>query len=120
MKPEAKRYKDILIALGVPAQAVITEDKSITIPDNVRHSLTLLKERQIHFDSITIVNSPYAQRRGWAILKKRLPQHVKVYRVNSDCADIYKKENWYKQEETLRVVLNEFVKMRASVVYNTA
>ena len=117
---EAARYKEILMESGIPETAIISENMSITIPDNVRRSLNLLEQQSSLPESMIIVNSPYAQRRGWAVLKKHLPQNIAVYRVNSECAEEYKKENWYRQEKTLRVVLNEFIKMRASVVYNTA
>jgi hypothetical protein len=117
---EALRYKEILINAGIPKDVIITEDASITIADNVRSSLNLLDQQALLPDSIIIVNSPYVQRRGWAVMKKHLPSNVAIYRVNSECADAYNKESWYKQEKTLRVVLNEFIKMRASVVYNTA
>jgi hypothetical protein len=75
---------------------------------------------EIGYQSIILVNSSYTQRRGWAIIKKHLPDSVRLYRVNSGTGEQYTRENWYKQENTLRVVLNEFIKMRASVVYNTA
>lgn len=117
---EAARYKEILIGSDIPESAIITEDASITIPDNVRRSLNLLERRSSLPKSLTLVNSPYAQRRGWAIMKKHLPQDTAIYRVNSECSQQYKKENWFKQEQTTRIILNEFIKMRASVAYNTA
>lgn len=117
---EAVRYKEILMNSGISEDTISIEDRSITIPDNIRRTLNLLEQQRFLPHSIIIVNSPYAQRRGWAILKKHLPKNVVVYRVNSECAVEYRKEEWYKQEKTLRIILNEFIKMRASVVYNTA
>ncbi|HJP81119.1 MAG TPA: YdcF family protein [Candidatus Saccharimonadales bacterium] len=119
-EPEALRYKEILVDAGVPEACIITEEHSITLPDNVRSSLNLLEQLHLSPQSLTVVNSPYAQRRGWAVLKKHLPTSVQIYRVNADCAEEYKASNWYKQEKTLRIILNEFIKMRASVAYNTA
>lgn len=117
---EASLYKQLLIEKGISAGAIITEQASITVPDNVRSSLNLLDTLDIHPTSIVLVNSPYSQRRGWAIFKKFLDQSVTLYRVNSACGPEYQKENWYKQEHTVRVVLNEYIKMRASVLYNNA
>lgn len=117
---EASLYKQLLIEKGISAGAIITEQASITVPDNVRSSLNLLDTLNIHPTSIVLVNSPYSQRRGWAIFKKFLDQSVTLYRVNSACGPEYQKENWYKQEHTVRVVLNEYIKMRASVLYNNA
>lgn len=117
---EADRYKEILINAGIPSEIITVENASITVPDNVRRSLNLLEQTSLLPRSIIIVNSPYAQRRGWSVLKKHLPKDTIIYRVNSNCAKEYEKDNWYKQEKTLRIILNEFIKMRASVVYNTA
>lgn len=117
---EASLYAHILRANGIANEYIIKEENSITVPDNVRSSLNLLDRKNIAVKSIILVNSPYSQRRGWTVFKKYLPSHIQIYRVNSDCATEYKKENWYKNEHTMRVVLNEFIKMKASVVYNSA
>jgi uncharacterized SAM-binding protein YcdF (DUF218 family) len=117
---EAERYADIMQNLGVPADHILLEKQAITLPDNVWRSLNYFEENKIMPKSIILVNSPYSQRRGWAIFRKHTPDSVRLYRVNSETGEIYKKENWYKQEDTIRTILNEFVKLRASVVYNTA
>ena len=67
---EAERYKLVALEKGVPEKDIITESKSITIPDNVRSSLNLLDEKGIKFNSMILVNSPYVQRRGWCHFKK--------------------------------------------------
>ena len=119
-KTEAEIYRDIAIGSGVPVEAIIVESTSITVPDNVRVSLNLLDEMGIQVDSFTLVNSPYTQRRGWALFKKHVPDKVTLYRVNCDTKPEFSRDQWYQQENTMRVVLSEFMKMRASVVYNTA
>lgn len=117
---EAQLYEEILLKHGVPETSIIKESKAITVPDNVRRSLNLLNEMKVPYQSMILVNSPYTQRRGWAIFKKHLPDSIELYRVNSGTSEQYHRDNWYRQENTLRVVLNEFMKMRGSVVYNTA
>lgn len=119
-RSEADIYKAYLLENGVPEEHSIVENKSITVPDNIRCSLNLFDEIGLEIGSLILVNSPYIQRRAWAIFKKHLPDSIKIFRVNSDTKPEYSKDNWYKQRETLKIILNEFVKMRASVVYNTA
>jgi hypothetical protein len=116
----ADRYRRILVENGIPHGQIISENKSITMPDNVRSSLNLLDNYGIQPRSMILVNSPYAQRRGWSIMRKYLPDSVSLYRVNSDVDQELSKDEWYKQEKSLRVVLNEFIKMRAGEVSNTA
>ena len=117
---EAERYYKIGSDAGIPKGKMLLETNSITMPDNVRCSLSIMKSLPIDPQSIILVNSPYTSRRGWAIFKKHLPESVELVRVNSDTKPEYARDEWYLQERTARVVLNEFVKMRASVVYNTA
>lgn len=117
---EAERYYKIGSDAGIPKGKMVLETNSITMPDNVRCSLMMMKALPLDPQSIILVNSPYTARRGWAIFKKHLPESVELIRVNSDTKPEYARDQWYLQERTARVVLNEFVKMRASVVYNTA
>lgn len=117
---EADIYAGIMLDAGVPPDAIIRETKSITVPDNIRVSLNLLDSMGQSVSSLILVNSPYTQRRGWAIFRKHLPDDVRLYRLNCDTKPEFSRGQWYKQEATFRVVVSEFMKMRASVVYNTA
>jgi uncharacterized SAM-binding protein YcdF (DUF218 family) len=117
---EAERYYKIGSDGGIPKGKMILETNSITMPDNVRCSLAMMKALPLDPQSIILVNSPYTARRGWALFKKHLPESVELIRVNSATKPEYAPDEWYLQERTARVVLNEFVKMRASVVHNTA
>lgn len=117
---EAERYRELAVDSGIPAEHIIVETKSITIPDNVRSSLNLLDEKGVSFSSIILVNSPYVQRRGWVHFKKYLPDSVKVIRVNSTTIDKYQKNNWFRNTDGIGVILNEFVKMKVAVTLDTA
>lgn len=117
-KTEAEIYKEILVKGGVEESSIILEDKSITIPDNIRRSLALLDELKIKPNGIAIITSPYSQRRSWAVFKKYIPDSVKLIRINCDTA--ITRNNWYLKEDTYRIVLNEYMKMLTSVVYNNA
>lgn len=117
---EALEYRNFLIKGGTPKDSLIIEEESITIPDNVRSSLNRLDELKIKFKSLILINSPYVQRRGWAHFKKYLSDGITICRVNSNCGQEYKKENWFSNEAGIRAILNEFVKMKIAVILNTA
>jgi uncharacterized SAM-binding protein YcdF (DUF218 family) len=117
---EAEIYAQAAVKQGVPEDAILIEDKSITIPDNVRSSLNLLDEQNKSFSSIILVNSPYTQRRGWAHFKKYVPSNVEVLRVNCGTGDQYKKEMWFKSAGGIDVVLGEYLKAKVAVSLNTA
>lgn len=116
----ADRYKGILVSGGVPQEDIISENRSITMPDNVRSSLNLLDTLGTKPESMILVNSPYAQRRGWSLMRKYLPKSVVLQRVNAGVDLELSKDEWYKTENSLRVVLNEFIKMRSVVASNKA
>ncbi|MEI7777702.1 MAG: YdcF family protein [bacterium] len=117
---EAETYARIAVEKGVPANVIMVENKSITIPDNVRSSLNFLDESGISYSSIILVNSPYTQRRGWAHFKKYLPDTVKLIRVNSRVGDQYRRDAWYKSPIGIDVVLGEYIKAKVAVSLNTA
>lgn len=118
--PEAKEYEKFALSEGVPQNSILVEDNSITIPDNVRTSLNLLDKLRIKPKRIILVNSPYVERRGWVHFKKYLPDKVRLIRVNCSTRTEYSKENWFKNENGIRAILNEFIKMRIAVILNTA
>jgi uncharacterized SAM-binding protein YcdF (DUF218 family) len=117
---EAEKYAHIAIEKGVPEHAIITENQSITIPDNVRSSLNLLDEQEIFYSSIILVNSPYTQRRGYAHFKKYLPDSVKLMRINSETGPEYRRDSWYKNSKGIDVILSEYLKAKVAVSLNTA
>lgn len=117
---EAIEYCNLAIREGVPREAIVLEPQSITIPDNVRRSLNLLDQLKVDFKKVILVNSPHVQRRGWCHFKKYLPDKIKLFRVNCLSKPEYQRDNWFKTEAGIRIVLNEFIKMRAAVILNTA
>lgn len=117
---EAKNYKHALLEAGVPEEAIVLEDASITIPDNVRRSLNLFDATKQQVNSIILVNSPYVQRRGWVHFKKYLSDSVELYRVNSKTIDTYSRDGWHHTPAGVQVLYNEFVKMKVAVSLNTA
>ena len=119
-KSEATIYKEIALQAGLPEKDIITETKSITIPDNIRTSLNQLDAIQMKFKNITLINSPYAQRRGWAVFKKYTPNIINIYRVNCATAEKFSRDHWYRNEEGIKVIFNELVKLKLAVILNTA
>jgi hypothetical protein len=119
-EPEALKYKAYAIQRGVPEDKILVEPNSITSADNVKSSLNLLEEKQIPHKTITQVTSWYAQRRSWAYMMKLSLPGTKILRVNSDPTEPFAHSNWYKSESTIKIVFNEFIKMKISMILNCA
>lgn len=118
--PEAEWHKEIAVNAGVPASSILTESRSISLPDNVRASLNMLDEQGIKYKSLILVNSPYSQRRCWAHFMKYTEEGTKIIRINSDTKPELQKEHWFKSETGIRVITNEYAKMRVAVAFCSA
>jgi len=117
---EAQTYARIAVEHGVPQVALVIETQSITVPDNVRASLNVLDEQNVAYQSISLVNSPYTQRRGWAHFKKYTPESVTLRRVNCTTGENFRRGTWYRNPTGIDVVLGEFIKLKVAVSLNTA
>lgn len=72
--PEATVFADRMIALGVPAEKILLEERSTNTGENVQFSQLLLKQRGIVPRSVLVVQKPYMERRAYATFKKIWPE----------------------------------------------
>lgn len=115
---EAERYRTIATDSGIPASDIIVEPDSITIPDNIRSSLNLMDEMKINPTVITLVNSPYSQRRGYSVFKKHTQDDTVIQRANCATSEKFSREHWFKNKDGITVIFNEFVKTKLTVIFN--
>lgn len=108
---EAHRMRDDLLALGVPAAAILVEDKATNSGENVTNSMELLRQRgeleNIH--SVLAIGHIQASRRFLMTLECHWPDVVKMF-TTTNC---YKapKEKWYDDPAFRAVVLDEYAKI---------
>ncbi|QQS39187.1 YdcF family protein [Candidatus Woesebacteria bacterium] len=119
-KPECEIFREKAIELGVPEDLILTEDTSVTLASNVRHSLLLFKEKNMNFKSIMTMVAWFGQRRAWCHLMK-YTEDIKIVRVNSDIPSDrpLAKGNWYKNETGIKVIAGEFLKMKMASMIDT-
>ncbi len=67
---EADQFGAIAIQMGVPAEAVLIENKSTNTGENIIFTEKLLRERGIDPQSFIVVQKPYMERRSYATFKK--------------------------------------------------
>lgn len=73
VEPEADQFAKIAIDKGVPAAAILIENKSTNTGENVRFTQQLLKERELDPQRFIVVQKPYMERRAYATFKKHWP-----------------------------------------------
>jgi uncharacterized SAM-binding protein YcdF (DUF218 family) len=73
-EPEADQFARIAIALGVPADRILIENRSTNTGENVRFTKQLLAEKGIDIGRFIVVQKPYMERRSYATFKKVWPE----------------------------------------------
>lgn len=116
-RSEAEVMQEYALLNGVRSEAMILEKGSISIPGNVKAALDMFDELKLNWQSMTLVMSPFAMRRAMAFFSK-FTVSKKFIRVGAD-TDGVRRDSWFKQEETVRYVMNEYVKLRIGIVSDT-
>ena len=73
---EAEVFAEIAKGLGVPADAILIENKSQNTGENYKFSLQLLKNKHIEVEKIIVVQKPFMERRTYATGKIWLPADI--------------------------------------------
>ena len=106
--PESMRMKKMAISLGIPEEAILTEEISNNTTENVLCSMLTL-ERKFLLQNITrliIVSSPFHLQRVRLTLSRYMPKWIK-YSYCYDKDSHLSRENWMKEENTQKIVKTE-------------
>lgn len=71
---EADKFAAIAIEKGVPADAILIENKSSNTGENISFTQKLLQKKGIDPQSFIVVQKPYMERRSYATFKKVWPE----------------------------------------------
>jgi uncharacterized SAM-binding protein YcdF (DUF218 family) len=70
---EADKFAAIAIQKGVPASAILIENRSTNTGENITLTQALLKGNNLDPESFIVVQKPYMERRSFATFKKHWP-----------------------------------------------
>jgi uncharacterized SAM-binding protein YcdF (DUF218 family) len=73
-EPEADQFAAIAIAMGVPEERILIENKSTNTGENILFTKQLLAERNIDPQKFILVQKPYMERRSFATFRKIWPE----------------------------------------------
>jgi uncharacterized SAM-binding protein YcdF (DUF218 family) len=73
-EPEADRFAAIAVAMGVPQDRIIVENRSTNTGENVLFTRRLLAAKHIDPSRFILVQKPYMERRTYATFKKHWPE----------------------------------------------
>jgi uncharacterized SAM-binding protein YcdF (DUF218 family) len=72
-EPEANLFARIAVAMGVPEDRIVVENRSTNTGENVLLTKALLAERGLAPESFIVVQKPYMERRSYATFRKVWP-----------------------------------------------
>ncbi len=73
-EPEAEKFAEVALKMGVPASALLLECKSTNTGENILFSKQLLKDKNIVVRNLILVQKPYMERRSYATIRKQWPE----------------------------------------------
>ncbi len=74
VQPEADRFAEIAISMGVPEEKILIENRSTNTGENILFTKELLTVRGIDPKTILMVQKPYMERRTFATVRKLWPE----------------------------------------------
>jgi uncharacterized SAM-binding protein YcdF (DUF218 family) len=95
--------------LGIPAKAILLEDKSLSTIENAKFTLPIVKKKK--FNSIILVSSPFHMRRVLRVFRKIYKgSGVEIfgYPVQNSEFNI---DKWWTRHEDTQVVVQEWVNL---------
>jgi uncharacterized SAM-binding protein YcdF (DUF218 family) len=103
-KSEAELFASIALQKGVPADAILIENKSTNTGENILFTKSILKQHGLDPEKFIVVQKPYMERRSYATFKQHWP--TKQLIVTSPQIAF---EDYPTDEITLQKVINIMV-----------
>jgi hypothetical protein len=76
--PEADRFAQIAVSMGVPRDRILVENRSTNTGENVLFTKQLLADKQIDVNTFILVQKPYMERRTYATFKRLWPEREPI------------------------------------------
>lgn len=109
---EAARMAAFAVENGVLSESLLLEEKSITLPDNVKRTLDLLESKQWKPLSVTLVATDFVLQRARMEWYKFTPWDITIKTIAAAAQSTrFTKEGWCTDKETIALVLNEYAKL---------
>lgn len=103
----ASLMKEHAMSLGVPKEAILLEDKSITTEEDAKYTKEILNKHG--YKSCILVTSPYHSTRATKIFRKIMGDKITVISAPS-IQSWFSFDEWWKRERDRAMVFNEYSK----------
>lgn len=103
--------RNIAVSHGVPAEAILKEDRAANTFDNARFSLEVLQQQGIVPRKVVFVCKNYHARRALLTYQVYFPQETTFYVSPVIDKTGITKDNWYTEEQKISRVMKELEKV---------
>lgn len=110
-KSEWDYLKTIGINLGIPEKSILKEDKAQNTFENAKFSWTVLQSLDIPIKNVILVCKAYHARIALLTYKSVFPSNIHFYISPIIDRRGISKDNWFLNEDSTRIVMNEVVKI---------
>ncbi len=93
---------------GVPAQSILMEQSSRSTRESALQVNAIVRQHGIR--SLTLVTSPYHQRRAYLVIRRVLNDEVRLINRPAE-PSFWSPRGWWKQGWSARIVLTEYGKL---------
>lgn len=112
-KPEAEIFAKIALEMGVPKDKILIENKSTNTGENLLFTYELLKEKNLHFNKLILVQKPYMERRTYATFKKQWPDPTTEIFVTSPQLSFSDYcTNEYPKDKVIAIILGDLKRIK--------
>jgi uncharacterized SAM-binding protein YcdF (DUF218 family) len=110
-QPEADRFAEIAVCLGVPREKMLIENRSTNTGENIRFTQDLLAELRLDPRSFILVHKPYMERRAYATFRQVWPEKRVVVTSPQIRWEDYPNEE-ISQREVIDIMVGDLQRIR--------
>ena len=110
-QPEAERFADVAVRMGVPKEGILIENRSTNTGENIRFTRELLEERKLDPQKFILVQKPYMERRTYATFKKVWPEKQVIVTSPQVSYEDYPNREISKQE-VINIMVGDLQRIR--------
>ena len=107
-EPEAEKFAQIAIKLGVPKEKIYIENQSTNTSENFQFVKQLIQKNKMPIKSCLIVGRPYVEKRSYAVLKKVMPEQKEIIvSENVSCEEYFNRYKGARKREEISVLVGD-------------
>jgi len=112
--PEAERFAQISIEMGVPESAILKEVEATNTGENIVYSAELLKKLGLPIRKMIVVQKPYMERRTFATIAAQWPKPQPSFIISSPEISYqeYISNPIYPKDYTLNVMVGDLQRIK--------